>query len=84
MVPNLIGLFGVALIVVSYFLVQMRRLKADTALFSALNAFGSSCILFSLFFAWNLSAAIVEFLWILVSLIGLYKSLTERRVATTV
>lgn len=75
MIPNIIGLIGVSLIVIAYFFVQIGHLKAETILFSALNAIGSGGILFSLFFDWNLSAAIVEFLWFIISLFGCFKKI---------
>ncbi len=75
MLSNIIGLLGVSLIVIAYLLMQIGYLKAETVLYSALNAVGSGGILVSLFFDWNLSAAIVEFLWLIISLFGCFRKI---------
>ena len=61
---------------------QTNRLSATSIWYSLINMCGSGLILFSLFFAWNLSAAIVEGLWVLISAYGVFKALRMRAVAT--
>ncbi|MGE3920336.1 MAG: hypothetical protein AB7F64_05230, partial [Gammaproteobacteria bacterium] len=56
-----------------YFMLQYNKLKANTYLFSSLNVIGSCLILYSLFFAWNLSSALIEIAWILISCFGIFK-----------
>jgi hypothetical protein len=74
-----IGMIGVAVILSAYILLQMGRLKSETLLYSVLNLIGSSMILFSLFFEWNLASAIIEGAWVLVSLFGIARYFFKRR-----
>jgi hypothetical protein len=60
----------------------MERLKSETLLYSVLNMMGSSMILFSLFFEWNLASAIIEGAWVLVSLFGIVRYFVKRRAAS--
>lgn len=76
---NIIGNLGVLLIVGTYFLVQIRRMSAIHAPYIALNGLGALCILYSLSFDFNLSAFLIEAIWLLISLIGLLRVWRERR-----
>lgn len=76
--PDLLGLIGVAIILITYFLTQTGRLAPEQFAYSFANLSGSSLILFSLFFDWNLSAAIVEASWALISLYGVARYFLRR------
>jgi hypothetical protein len=76
---NIIGNLGVLLIVGTYFLVQIRRMSAIHAPYIALNGLGALCILYSLYFDFNLSAFLIEAIWLLISIIGLLRVFLERR-----
>lgn len=76
---NAAGLIGVACILITYFLTQSGRIRPEQFIFSLLNLVGSSLILFSLLFDWNLSAALVEGAWALISLFGLVRYTMRRR-----
>ncbi|MBO6574965.1 MAG: hypothetical protein JJ896_06110 [Rhodothermales bacterium] len=69
-----LGLVGVALILGSYVLLQTDRWSAREARYSAANAVGAALILVTLYFDFNLSAAVIEGFWLLVSLYGLLKA----------
>lgn len=71
---DLAGLVGAALIVVTYLLLQVRRIDARSRAFSALNALGAGAILVSLIEDFNAGAAVVEGFWVLVSLYGLVRN----------
>lgn len=77
--PDMIGLVGVLLVIIAYFLLQTDRMKAGNILYSALNAVGSAMIIYSLFFKWNLSAFAMEGIWLLLSLYGVVKSFRLKR-----
>jgi hypothetical protein len=77
-----VGMIGVVVILSAYLLLQMGRLKSETLLYSVLNLIGSSMILFSLFFEWNLASAIIEGAWVLVSLFGIVRYFVKRRAAS--
>ena len=75
---DLAGNIGVAGIVITYSLVQMRQMQATSLLYGLLNASGAALILLSLIFAFNLSAFIMEAFWLLSSILGVRMSLQER------
>jgi len=76
---DLIGLTGVSIIIVAYFLLQVHKLKSTDVRFSIFNIIGSSLILYSLSFDWNLSSVVIEVFWILISLIGVYKYINIKK-----
>jgi len=73
MMVNIIGVSGVIIVVVTYFLLQIDRVNPKGFWYSFLNAFGSMMILYSLTYNWNLASFIIEFFWILISLYGLWR-----------
>ena len=75
---NLIGLLGVAGLLSAYLLLQSGRLRAEAPSYSLLNALGSGGILFSLIYDFNLSAALIEGLWLVISLYGLIRGFRRR------
>ncbi len=77
--PDSLGLAGVILILVAYGLLQLGKLKADSKSFCLSNIMGSALIMYSLYFAWNLSAFIMEGVWILFSVYGLLRLIKKRR-----
>ena len=77
-VANLIGIIGVAFILITYLLLQMEKLASTDLNYSLGNLIGAACILFSLVFRWNLSAALIEIFWIIISITGIYKHLQTR------
>lgn len=79
MIEDIIGTTGVALIVVTYFLLQIEKIKSTDLSYSVLNMLGSLMILISIFKNWNFASFLIEFFWILISLIGVYKSLLTKK-----
>ena len=76
---DLAGFIGVVLIIVAYLLLQLEKLPSTSPRYSLLNAAGALLIMVSLIFAFNLSAFIVEAFWFLISLLGLWRSLSARK-----
>lgn len=74
------GNLGVVLILASYLLVQLRRLEATGVAYLVTNSLGALLILYSLFFDFNLSAFVIEVVWLLISLLGIARIFLERRV----
>ena len=68
---DVLGLFGVVLILLAYLLLQLRRIDPTSAAFSGLNAVGAALVLLSLYYDFNLPAAVIEGAWLLISLFGL-------------
>ena len=77
---DLIGNVGVLLILGSYLLVQLRRLDATGVPYLLVNGLGAGLILVSLVRDFNLSAFLIELVWLLISLYGLARIFLERRV----
>jgi hypothetical protein len=83
MLPNLTwfdltGFIGVGLIITGYLLLQLDKLPSSSPTYSLLNAAGALLIIVSLVFKFNLSAFIVEAFWFLISVLGLWRSLSAR------
>jgi len=75
---DIIGIIGSLLLILAYYLVQKNKELAEKSIYYLLNLTGSLFIIFSLIFKWNLSAFLIEFFWILISISGLYKTLKKR------
>jgi len=71
--PDYVGLVGVSIILITYFLLQARKVRSDNLTYLLLNIFGSVLIFFSLLYKWNLSAAVIEITWVAISIYGLFK-----------
>ncbi len=74
-IHDVIGLIGVFLILVSYILLQLERIKAKSLSYSVINLVGAILILYSLFYNWNLASVIIETFWIIISIFGIGKAL---------
>ena len=70
-----VGNIGMVCILAAYVLLQMEKMSAKQPLYSVLNGLGAALILVSLYFAFNLSAVLIESAWLMISLAGLWKSL---------
>ncbi len=75
---DIVGTLGVAIIILTYLLLQIERIRSDQLLYSVLNAIGASLILVSLYFDYNFPSVIVEFFWLLISLFGIGKYFINR------
>ena len=76
---DLLGNLGVILIIGSYFWMQIGRIAGQDPLYSMVNAVGAALVLISLCFDFNLSAALVESFWLVISILGLFLGSRERR-----
>ena len=71
---DFVGNIGVFLILLAYLLLQTSALKSGSLNFSFLNLIGATLIIVSLYFEFNLSAFLIEFFWLIISVIGIVKS----------
>lgn len=67
---TMLGIIGVAMILVAYAGLQLSRMRNTGLPYLWLNLVGAVFILFSLFFHWNLPSFIIEICWILITLYG--------------
>jgi hypothetical protein len=76
---DLAGLVGAVIIMAAYFANQQRWLPSDDWRFPGANLVGSSLILVSLWFDWNLPSFVIELAWALVSILGVVRAAAEAR-----
>jgi multidrug transporter EmrE-like cation transporter len=70
---DLIGNVGVVVLMITYLMLQLNKLRSDELAYSLLNAVGASLIVLSLLVNFNLSAMLMEVFWVLISLVGIYR-----------
>lgn len=76
---DIIGTIGVGLIILTYILLQLERIRSEQLIYSLLNAAGAVLILISLCYSFNFPSFIVEFFWLLISLFGIGKYLFREK-----
>ena len=76
---NLLGSLGVLLIVGTYLLLQIGRLASEGLAFSLLNGAGALFVLVSLVFEFNFAAFVLELVWLVISVVGLWRACRTRR-----
>ncbi|CAG4886578.1 CBU_0592 family membrane protein [Paraburkholderia saeva] len=78
---DLIGIFGVVCYQIAYGGMQLGFLQREDRSYLILNLFGPCCLLYSLFFHFNLAAAVSQALWVVWSCLGVAKMELARRQA---
>ena len=73
-----LGLTGSIAIAVTYFANLQGLVKTEGWLYSLLNFTGAALILLSLYWTWNLPAAVMEGFWALISAYGLIRAFAKR------
>jgi len=76
---DIVGLFGVAFVVGTYFLSQIGRMDVRRPLYPALNGIGAVFILFSLAHTFNAASFVIELFWLAISATGLVRALLLKR-----
>jgi hypothetical protein len=75
---DILGTLGVGIIILTYILLQLGRIRSEQLIYSLLNAAGAALILVSLYYDFNFPSFIVEFFWLLISLFGIGKYLLKK------
>ncbi len=70
-VMDLVGNIGVVVLMITYLMLQLDKIKSSHLSYSVLNAVGASLIVASLIVNFNLSALLMEVFWVLISFIGI-------------
>jgi hypothetical protein len=70
---DFVGFSGAGCILIAYFLLQAKKMSPDGLIYSLLNLVGALLILFSLRYAWNLTAVFIEIIWCGISVFGIMK-----------
>ena len=79
LLANIVGVIGVMMINITYFLLCIQKIHPKNPIYGLANLIGGSLIIVSLLFEWNLSAFLMEFSWVAISLYGLMSSLKSER-----
>ena len=70
---DLVGSIGVAVIILTYVLLQTGKIRSEQLIYSILNGLGAGLIALSLLYSFNFAAFVVEILWVLISIYGMAK-----------
>ena len=70
---TIIGLIGVATVLVAYGMMTVGKWAASSAIYQWLNVLGTSGIMLSLIASWNLPAFVANTLWIMIGLFSLVR-----------
>lgn len=76
--PNLIGFAGILFILAAYTLVQAQRMNPNKPLYPIINIIGCLQIIYSLFYAFNLTLMVINVIWLTASVVRLMKYVFSR------
>ena len=79
MILDIIGVIGVLLVLLDYFLLQTERINSNQVIYPLINLIGGILILVSLLNDWNFPAFIMEASWVAVSAWGIWHVLRKER-----
>lgn len=75
---ELLGICGVLMINVAYFLLNLGKMHVEGWAYPLINFVGASLIVGSLLIEWNLSAFLMESSWAAISLYGFIKAFQRK------
>ena len=81
-IPDLIGFSGVALLIVTYALLQLDRIDPKGFWYSFNNLIVAILVTVSLVYTPNLASLVIEFFWFVISAYGLYAYFTRTKKMT--
>ena len=70
-VAETMGLFGVFLYIAAYAAMQMGLVKGQSYLYAGTNLAAACCVLYSLTETYNQSSALIQMMWIVLSIVGM-------------
>ena len=81
LLAQMIGMVGVAIQLVAYWLLASGKLSNHDPRYPAINIVGTLAIVFSVFYQWNLPSLVSQGVWIAISIVGLVRIYWQRRKA---
>ena len=78
-VPDIIGFTGVALLIVTYALLQLERIDPKGFWYSFNNLVVAILVTVSLVYTPNLASLVIEFFWFIISAYGNYMYFKRKR-----
>ena len=76
-IPDLIGYTGVALLIITYAMLQLDRIDPKGFWYSFNNMMVAILVTVSLVYTPNLASLVIEFFWFMISVFGLWKFYTR-------
>jgi hypothetical protein len=76
---NIVGFVGVGCFLVAYFLLQKGTVAANSMSYLGMNLAGAVLVMLSLLVDWNLPAFLLEAMWALISIYGIYVHIYKKR-----
>lgn len=80
---EILGFIGVFQILFAYFSVQTGFISSQQICFSVLNLAGATLVLISLIGSDNYAAMLLESAWVIISLIGCFRTSYQKSVGST-
>lgn len=74
-----VGMIGVVVTLTAFFLLQACKLHGTGFIYQAMNATGAAAVVLSLLYNFNLSAFIVETVWVAISIYGMVRGWRMRQ-----
>ncbi|WP_018153015.1 CBU_0592 family membrane protein [Leeia oryzae] len=74
-----VGIFGVILYLFAYGMVQLGRLSLEDPGYGLINIVACGCGMFSLAHDFNLSSFLSQGMWLMLTLVGMYRGYQRRR-----
>jgi hypothetical protein len=78
-IADAVGMVGVTAVLIAFYLINTNKLTSLSMGYQVLNLIGSVLLLFSLCFHVNKASVAIEFAWISISLMGIFRILRDRR-----
>ena len=70
---NVIGVIGTLAYLVSYFLLQMGTIRAESYTYCLVNMAAASLVMISLMRDFNLASSLIQISWIVISVLGIFR-----------
>ncbi len=77
---DIAGLLGVVVMLWAFYLLQAGKLRGDAFAYQLMNALGAGAVLLSLVHDFNLSAFVIESCWVVISIFGMIRSRSRKRI----
>ena len=81
-IPDLIGFSGVALLIVTYAMLQLDKIDPKGFWYSFNNLIVAILVTVSLLYTMNIASMVIEVFWFIISLYGLYAYRTRTKKVT--
>lgn len=73
LIYDIIGIVGVIIVLITHLLLQIEKIHSSSLTYSLTNLIGGILVIISLINTWNLPSIIVEVVWCLISIYGIYR-----------